>query len=276
MEATKSQIQWQINWLKPHLPWNKQAIRPAEIGDGLCRVMMAQENLLEDANYKKIVPNRYVVELCPENYQLHYKPIESSLVQQWRERVVEHLMTANSRLGQKEYRFGGPVQIVLRAAPDIKLCNARVLCRIEPDLQPDGRMASAEPKNQPAAVAFLDLVPGERSWPLHPGDNTIGRAEGCDVYLDLPQVQEKRLVSSQHAILHIEPDGCFLFDGSIAGKHSANGTYVNSQRIPEQGIALRGGEMIILAALDPSDPRVDTPGVAALRFRKNSPSDARD
>ena len=72
-------------------------------------------------------------------------------------------------------------------------------------------------------------------WALYPGVNTMGRSESCQVYLDMPQVQEKRLVSGQHAYIVMENGACILFDGSPDGKPSANGTYVNLRRVPPNG-----------------------------------------
>jgi hypothetical protein len=259
---------WQINWLRPRLLWNKQAIRPAEIGDGLCRVMIAQENLLEDANYNKVVPNHYVVEISPGNYSHHYEPLGKGLIQQWRDRLVEHLMTANSRLGRKEYRLGGQLQIELRSAADMKDNQARILCRVELDLDSTDSKVLLNTKGRRTEVAFLELIDSGRRWPLYPGDNTIGRDEACDVFLDLHLIQEKPLISAQHATIRIKDEQSLLLDGGLSGKPSANGTYVNSQRIPEHGMLLRDGDIVILAALDPRYPRLDTPGVAAFRFRK--------
>jgi hypothetical protein len=258
---------WQINWLKPHLQWGKSPIRPAEIGDGLCKVMMARENVLEDANYFKVLPNHFVVELSPENYTHHFEPLGASLLKQWRERLVEHLMKTNDRLGRKEYRLVGQLQIDLRPAPAVKHNHARVLCRVEPDFDtldrpPDLRPAGREP------AGYLQMISEDRHWPLFPGDNTIGRSDACDIVLNMPQIQEKRLVSSRHATLRVEGGQVFLYDGALSGKPSANGTYVNSQRITEYGILLQDNDLIILAALDPLYPRWDTPGAAAFRFRK--------
>lgn len=261
---------WQMNWLKPGLLWNKQPIKPAEIGDGLCKIMMTPKNMLEDANYNKILPNHYVIELSQENYSLRYEPLRTSLIQQWHDRLVEHLMTANSRLGRKEYRFGGQVQIELRAASDVKEQHARVLCRVEPTAGDAVGRAAPRGKDRGKETAFLEMLSGSRRWPLYPGDNTIGRDASCDIFLDSPLIQEKRLVSGQHAVIRVAGTECFLYDGALSGKPSSNGTFVNSQRVPVHGAPLRDGDTIILAAIDPHSPRLDTPGVAAFRFRAAS------
>jgi hypothetical protein len=259
---------WQYNWIKPRFLWNTQAVKPAEIGDGLCKAMIAPKNTLEDANYNKILPNQYMIELSPKNYASNFEPIANNLIQQWRDRLLEHLLTTNSRIGRKEYRFGGPLQIDLRTAPDVKENQARILCRVKPDLEPVDRFDSQKTKAVKEEVAFLEMINGDRRWSLYPGDNTIGRDEDNDIFLDLMKIQNVRLVSAHHATIRIEDKQYLLFDGIPGGKPSANGTYLNAQRIDESGVRLQDGDIIILAALKPGDPRLDTPGVAAFRFEK--------
>jgi pSer/pThr/pTyr-binding forkhead associated (FHA) protein len=181
---------------------------------------------------------------------------------------VEHLTTTNSRLGRKEYRLAGPVQVELRYAPDVADSQARILSRVEHE--PDSVEGSVPRVTQDSEkeYAFLELLNGQQRWLLYPGDNTIGRDESCDVYLDAPAIQEKRLVSAQHATIRITEGHSLLLDGSPSGKPSANGTYVNAQRVSASGALLKDGDTIILAATSPSYPRVDTLGVAAFRYRK--------
>jgi len=89
--------------------------------------------------------------------------------------------------------------------------------------------------------------------------------------LDVPHVREKRLISSRHATIHCHSGQCRLFDGSPDGRRSANGTYVNGRRVPPEGHDLRDGDVIILAALDPDNPRPDLPGVVGLVFYAGNP-----
>jgi hypothetical protein len=264
-----SETNWQTNWVKPGLLSNRQSISPAEIGDGLCKTIMSKGNVLEDANYNKILPNRFIVELSQDNFQKHYEPIQQSLIQQWREKLVDYLMTTNSRLGRKEYRFGGQLHIELRPADDIIDNRARVLSRVQPNVE------LVEPKSPPTKIegketGYLELVNGDRRWPLFPGDNTIGRDASCDIFLDVPVIQAKRLVSGQHARIYVDRDQHILYDGSPMGKPSANGTYVNSKRIPDYGLPLQNGDIIILGSLRPQQPTMDAPGVAVLRFQQKT------
>lgn len=291
----------------PGLPWLNHPVRPADIGGVLHDVMLARENMLEDVNYQKVVPNHFVIEVGENSYARHFQPIEGQIVQQWRERLLEDLVTANSRQGRKEFRFGGRLRMEVRPARDLRDSEARVLSRIEPDSPRPGAARPAEPPPlvssgqvspppqarphvappihpqqgqpglstrpktpQPGAgrvrSAFLELaLTGER-WALYPGANTIGRSEACQIYLDMPVVQEKRLVSGLHAYIIFQGGACILFDGSTDGRPSANGTYVNLRRVGPGGWRLQGGDMIVLAALDPNYPRSDTPGVATFYF----------
>ena len=150
---------WQVKLLQSRLPWDAQPVRPAEVSSGLHSVMLARENILEDVNYFKIVPNRYVVEVSPENYTRNYQPIENRVVQQWREKLLQHLTTTNRRMGRKEYRFGGPVLIQIRPAADLHENQVRILSQIQP-----GEVAAEPEPERPGAC--LILSPGGQRSPL--------------------------------------------------------------------------------------------------------------
>lgn len=299
----------------PELPWLNHPIRPADIGGALRDVMLARENMLEDVNYLKVVPNHFIIEVSETNYVRQFRPIEGSIVQQWRERLLEDLVTANSRQGRKEFRFGGRLRMEVRPARDLRENEARVLSRIEPDAphpgtargveqppliqagqlsppqqarphvappihpqqgqgvpstrpKPPGQLPVGGPPQgaSPVRSAFLELVPTGERWAIYPGSNTIGRSESCQIYLDIPVVQEKRLVSGQHAYIIFQGGACILFDGSPDGRPSANGTYVNLRRVAPGGYRLQNGDAIVLAAVDPLYPRSDTPGVVTFYF----------
>jgi predicted component of type VI protein secretion system len=117
-------------------------------------------------------------------------------------------------------------------------------------------------------TACLEVLPGGQRWALHPGVVTIGRGSGCDISLDAPVIKEKKLVSNLHAHLNCQGESYRLFDGAPDGKPSRNGTYVNLRRLPQGGVELKDGDLILLAALDPEHPDPDGPGVASLCFHK--------
>lgn len=234
-------------------------ILPADVGRRLQAAMLAPENILEDARYFKVVPNDYVVELNELNYARHYKPVEKTIYAQWRDKLLEALNTANSRQGRRDYRFGGRVQLRIQPTADLGEDEVRIYCQVNPD-------AGAAPPSR--VTACLELLPQGRRWPLSGELTVLGRDEASDLYLDLPAVQQKRLVSGQHAHIRQREDRFRLYDGSPEGKASVNGTFVNGRPVPPGGHDLQDGDVIILASLDPHLPRIDTPGVAAFIFRE--------
>jgi hypothetical protein len=228
--------------------------------------MLARENILEDVYYRKIVPNRYIVEVSEGNYNRNYRSIAGQITGQWRSRLLEELTTANSRLGRREYAFGGPVQLDLQPAADLKENQVRIRWLV----------GTAE-SGGGASGACLELVStagagGARRWTLNTGTTSLGRYDVCDIHLDQPEVQEQRLISGQHATLRSEPDGRFrLYDGSPTGKPSRNGTFVNGRRVPPEGWLLQDGDLVLLASPDPLQPRPGAPGTATFTFYTNCP-----
>jgi hypothetical protein len=272
MTRENYQPNWHIDIIKPRLLWSRKVVRPAEVGYALAGVMMNRDRHLEDANYNKIVPNDYIVEVSIENYQRSFEPISDRLVSQWREKLVHSLMTANSRLGRKEYRFGGQLRIDLRQAPDLGEAQVRLLSRVSQDIDAPVEVSFADLAPGPGIeVGYLEMVNGPGRWNIFQGDNVIGRDESCDIRLDLPVIQEMRLVSSQHAYIRCVGEQCLLYDGSPAGRSSANGTFLNGRRISKEGVPLEDGDRIALAAADPARPDEHTTGTAAFHFRTANP-----
>jgi hypothetical protein len=229
-------------------------IRPADVNRQLQEAMLSRDHLLEDARYGKIVPNEFLVELNSENYERHYRPIERNVRDQWRDKLLEALNTANGRQGRREYRFGGQVDVRLRPVADLAEEEARVYAWIKPD-------------EATARQPCLELLPDGRRFPIRAGATTIGREPVNDIFLDNPVVQERRLISSQHAYLICEGDNCRLFDGATDGRPSLNGTFVNGRQVPPGGQLLQDGDLVVLAALDVANPRPDRPGSAGFLFR---------
>lgn len=265
----------ELNLLDQVLPGGRRVspILPADISKRLRAAMMDRRQHLEDVNYGKVVPNDYVIELNPENYERHYRPIEQDVTEQWRKRLLDDLNTANGRQGRKQYRFGGPVQIRLRPSPQLAENEINIIARVqaEPRLGPEARPAAEarpgpEARLEGSSAGCLEQIPGGRRWPLHEGTNVLGRSRGADIRASGPQVQELRLVSSIHAHIVCSGGQCRLYDGGPDGKRSLNGTYLNGRRLGTNGELLRPGDQIILASLDPLAPRVDTPGVVVYTF----------
>jgi hypothetical protein len=262
---------WHVKVISPRLPWGAQSPRAAEVGEALGALMISGEYALEDADYQKIVPNEYVVELEEANYQRNFQPIEARLLQQWRTKMLEQLATANSRLGRSQYQLGAPLRLEIRPASDLKPNQLRILCRVQSPATAyarGGEEAIAVTQPKLSGIPCLEMLSGRPRWRLSSKTVTIGRDKGCDIQLDMPDVREKRLVSGQHAHLRLEQGIYILYDGSLDGRASVNGTFVNRQPVPPGGRLLEDGDTIILAALTPDDPRVGVPGSVALRFRE--------
>ena len=260
---------WRSRVLQPGWPWGSQPIRPADVYDSLRGVMLARENTLEDVYYRKIVPNQFIVEVAVETYNRNFQTIESQVTQQWRTKLIEELANTNSRLGRREYAFGGPVHIELHPVEDLRLNQARIRWMVgSPKIENPG------PSETAACLEMLPGLPGGgRRWRLRAGITHLGRYDICEIYLDLPEIQEKRLISGQHAYIRREADGGYrLFDGSPAGKASINGTFVNNLRVPAGGQILHPGDMILLATTEPSHPRPGSPGSAAFTFYLDCPA----
>lgn len=246
---------WVVHAVKPRLSLTPEPVRPAEVSEALSKAVLSPKGVLEDAAYNKIVPNRFIVEVDPENHARRFALIEPRLIGQWREKLLETLTTANSRQGRREYRFGGPVMLELRTAGDLAPGHARVLARIEP-----------EAAEEPSLPYRLENPNGAERWPLRKGVVTIGRDPECEVHLADPVLQQKRLVSGQHAYLQCDESQVWIFDGTPGGSSSTNGTFVNGRRVPAGGTQLRHSDLIVLAALDPDHPDPNVPGSALLRF----------
>jgi hypothetical protein len=264
LQGSQQGRNWQVRILRRGWPFGSAEMRPADVGNDLAGLMLSSGSVLEDVNYTKIVPNRYIVEVNEDNYARNYQPIAARIVQQWTERMLRRLMTANSRLGRREYRFGGRVTMEIRPVSNLSPSQARVIFRIDTDDNeaPPGARAGT-------GVPCLQMLPAGPRYNLTAPLISMGRDAACDIRLDMPLVQQARLVSGRHAFLRQEGGRLMLHDGAPYGRPSLNGTFVNGRAVPQGGYPLQNGDTIILAALDPNDPRPDTPGVVTFRYTTN-------
>jgi hypothetical protein len=249
-------LQQQIR--RSYLFRRSRPVLPADVTKRLETALLARENLLEDVDYGKIVPNDYVVELNESNYRRNYMPIERQVCERWQSRLVSVLNTTNDRWGRSAYRFCGPVRVRIRAVADLEESQVRLRCQVNPDVGANSTIAGP---------ACLELIPGGRRWPLQKEMVTVGRDNVCDVFLDMPVVQQARLVSGQHAYIVHKAGEYHLFDGGPGGRPSVNGTFVNGQRVGPDGYNLSDGDTIILALQGLNQPRSDAPGAVAFLFR---------
>jgi FHA domain len=254
--------QWRMILVEQRFLWAKDPIRPADLSHKLRDIMLARENLIEDANYHKVVPNRFVIEINEENFAKNYQPIQKQVIGQWREKLLEDLEMANARQGRREYNYAGRVELQIRPGPNLAPNQARIYCQVS--------WMSENGPPEYLLPAGVELIPAGKRWRLHRGIVTIGREPGNDITLEGVEVQERRLVSAKHAFIECDEKSYVLRDGSPAGHPSTNGTYVNSIRVGPDGARLVEGDLILLAAIRPDDPRPDTPGVAVLRFKLES------
>lgn len=245
-----------LNKFPANLSGGREPILPADVNKKLETAMLNGRNHLEDVNYGKIVPNFYVIEVSPDNYEKNYEPIERQACEQWQQRLLKALNTANSRQGRKNFRFGGPVKVNVRPVSDLSDKEVRILSQIRNE-------ALADDTSQ---AAYLEGLPGGKRWPVSEGVNSVGRSPRSHIYLDTPDIQANLLISNEHAYIKAENGRYYIFDGNSAGKRSRNGTFVNGRRVTESGYKLSNGDVIILASLDPDHPRPDTPGSAGFIF----------
>ncbi len=263
MGVDKVEEHWRVSLVEQRFLWMKDPIRPADLSRKLRDIMLSTNNMIEDANYHKVVPNRFVIELNQENFANNYQPIQKRVTLQWREKLLEDLEIANTRQGRREYNFAGRVEIQIRIGPDLAPNQARVYFLV--GWMGQNAASQLIPPEQ-LLPACLERVPGGKRWRLHLGIVTIGRVSGNDVVIEEPEVQARRLVSAEHAYIECDEKKFILHDGSPAGRPSTNGTYVNSVQVGPEGARLTDGDVILLAAIKPADPRLDMPGVAVLRF----------
>ena len=206
-----------------------------------------------------------MVEVSQENYQSNYLPLQGQILGQWKDMLLNCMMTINHRQGRNEFRYAGAVRVDIRQVDGLKPGQARILYSIQAS---ESGQFSAESGTPLACIQSAD---GSKVWPLRKGIVTIGRDAACDIYLDSPEVQQIKLVSGQHAYIFYHEDRWRLFDGSPNGIPSRNGTYVNFVRIPKTGMMLNEGDQILLAVTDPNRPDPQASGVAVLWFRLNNP-----
>ncbi|MCB0214554.1 MAG: DUF3662 domain-containing protein [Anaerolineae bacterium] len=256
--------------MRRSLNFGQGPMRPADVSRYLQQAMLDPENTLEDAQYRKIVPNRYVVELNEQTYKTHFQPIGSVVCTQWQDKLEQVLETKNSRLGRDEYRFAGPVQVEIETVTDVAENEVRIQSQIiaPADVIPEPEPPPPPPPSAPVptTTACLELLPGEQQWQLSRDVTLIGRNSTCDIHFDYSFVKQKRLISGQHAYIRYQDGRYRLYDGAPDGSPSSNGTFINDRRVSPKGHVLQAGDVIILAAVDPSNPRPDTLGVVTLFF----------
>jgi hypothetical protein len=255
-EIVPTEIGNLLDRLPANLSSRQEPILPADVSRKLESAMLNGRNHLEDVNYGKIVPNFFVVEVSPENYEKNYEPIEQQASEQWQQRLLKALNTANSRQGRKAFRFGGPVKVNVRPVSDLSNKEVRIMSQIRNEVLADSSNKAA----------YVERLPDGRRWSIAQGISTLGRSPRSTIYLDTADIQANRLISNEHAYIKSENGRYYIYDGTPSGKRSRNGTFVNGRGVTDSGYKLTNGDVIILASLDYDFPRPDTPGSAGFIF----------
>jgi pSer/pThr/pTyr-binding forkhead associated (FHA) protein len=107
-----------------------------------------------------------------------------------------------------------------------------------PSAPPPAPQADAGPRRVIGAVALsYQDDPYGKSWPLHDGDNLVGRAE-TNVKVDVPVAHGT--TSTRHATIH-----CAEGVVSVTDMKSTNGTFHNGRRIaPNAPVPINSGDKL--------------------------------
>lgn len=132
----------------------------------------------------------------------------------------------------------GAVETVLPELPDTPEASSEAIedeIHAEEQAVPQQRSQITEPIYFARVVITSPYAEEPYEYVLHSEEITIGRAGSSDILLD-----HDNLTSRHHALLRYEPQGYVLYD-----RRSANGVYVNGQRLGEdEGCELVDGDHI--------------------------------
>lgn len=105
-----------------------------------------------------------------------------------------------------------------------------------------GKVVDNQSEGEPIAgfLYSVSRTAGGEYWPLHFGENTIGRAEDCDICL------REMTVSEHHATLYIrkmktKPD--FIVDLEVRGKNSG---FVNNEEVGRESVACKDRDFLTI------------------------------
>jgi DNA-binding winged helix-turn-helix (wHTH) protein len=101
-------------------------------------------------------------------------------------------------------------------------------------------------RNLAKAASPFQIQIGQQRYPLHEGDNSLGRSDECDVSLNSDSI------SRRHAVISIDAHAATIRDLG-----SKNGTFVEGRRI-EAAVALRDRERVRLGSVNMTFSRVRT------------------
>lgn len=230
----------------------KGAVEPVEVASALRREAADHKRVLGAG--RVLVPNRYIVELSPGDYEnfASYGP-----------RLRDELATmVKESIDEQGWTTFGAIEIDLEQIDDLDTGIFRVTSAVDsapaapaqqpPASPPAGGPTSApaddrtivHPAAQPAARARLVDAAGDQQYTLRPGSSVLGRSESADIRL--PDVG----ISRRHA--RVRCDGTRVF---VTDLGSTNGTLVNGKRADGEeelrdGDRLQVGSTVLVVRMD--------------------------
>jgi hypothetical protein len=204
----------------------KSEVKPVEIAAALQREV--DNNAQVVSRERSLVPNDFVVELGPHDYE-RLAPYEETLAAELVELVHEHADV-------QHYSFPGPVRVALEHREDLGTGQFRVRSEVKAGVD-RGRGYSPTQTSERRAAAFL-VVNGTRHAVLAPG-LVLGRGAESDLRIDDPGI------SRRHAEIRVHGDGPDA-PVVIVDLGSTNGTVVDGVRITQA--PLSDGSRIVLGS----------------------------
>ena len=218
----------------------KSGVKPLQLGRKLLQVVDSERDV--DAQGRRVVPNSYLIQLCPEDRE-GFADVEPTLLQELTVALREYI-------SQEGYHVEGKARVALRTNPDLRRGKFDIDCRnITPDAAPAQPSAPAAPSTEPlievSAAPLLTAVPSAFDRPpavlslpngqrieLHEGHYVLGRHLENDIVLNDTNVSRK------HAEFV-----CAAGEVVVRDLGSTNGTKVNGVLITGEQL-LQHGDVI--------------------------------
>jgi len=145
------------------------------------------------------------------------------------------LLKALAKKREERYQSAGEMAVALQqAASRAVVEELKAPAPLQPVTPSDETFPTVRKAELVVVTTPLWLVgPEGQSYELKPGSLTLGRAKGCDIQVNDPQV------SRQHAKLEFDGQKCTIYD-----EGSANGTFVNGQRVGAEGLPFKVGDRL--------------------------------
>ena len=208
----------------------RSEVQPVEIASALKREVDDRATIV--ARGRTLVPNTFVVELGPADHG-RLGEWEDALGDELRDVVSEHA-------GQQEYAFVGPITVVFEEAEDLDTGLFRVRSsttkgrvQASPAVSAPAQSHGQAPAPARSGVLHVSLDVEGRSHQVSSPVTVIGRGAEADVVVD------DAGVSRRHAEVHSDGNRVRVVDLG-----STNGTFVDGERVGQQGAPLADGSRI--------------------------------